>query len=253
MADATRKHLSELEQEIYSWQHDVEGFGLEGQEKLKQSTVLISRCGGLGGVVAYELAAAGIGKLILAHGGNIKPSDLNRQLLMTRAGIGHSRMDSIERRLKELNPDLEIQGVPENISDQNAGLLVEAADLVVDAAPLFEERYALNAASVRYGKPMVECAVYSLEAHMTVFQPGNTPCLKCLYPEQSTTWTRRFPVFGAVSGSLGSMAAMEAIKVIAGIGRPLFNELLSYDLQNVTFRRYKIRRDPECSLCGSGK
>ena len=109
MADATRKHLSELEQEIYSWQYDVEGFGLEGQEKLKQSTVLISRCGGLGGVVAYELAAAGIGKLILAHGGEIKPSDLNRQLLMTRDGIGHSRMDSIERRLKELNPDLEIQ------------------------------------------------------------------------------------------------------------------------------------------------
>ncbi len=250
MADATRKHLSELEQEIYSWQYDVEGFGLEGQEKLKQSTVLISRCGGLGGVVAYELAAAGVGKLILAHGGKIKPSDLNRQVLMTRDGIGHSRMDSIERRLKELNPDLEIQAVHENISDQNAASLVEASDLVVDAAPLFEERYALNAASVRYDKPMVECAVYSLEAHMTVFQPGKTPCLKCLYPQQSTTWTRRFPVFGAVSGSLGSMAAMETIKVLSGIGRPLFNELLSYDLQNVTFRRYKIRRDPECTVCG---
>lgn len=253
MADVTRKCLSELEQEIYSWQYDVDGFGLEGQEKLKQSTVLISRCGGLGGVVAYELAAAGIGKLILAHGGNIKPSDLNRQLLMTREGIGHSRMDSIVRRLKELNPDLEIRAVHENISEQNVEDLVESSDLVVDAAPLFEERYALNAASVRFGKPMVECAVYSLEAHLTVFQPGNTPCLKCLYPQQSTTWTRRFPVFGAVSGSLGSMAAMESIKVLSGIGQPLFNELLSYDLQNVTFRRYKIRRDPECPVCGSGK
>ena len=172
---------------------------------------------------------------------------------MTRDGIGHSRMDSVERRLKELNPDLEIHAVHENISDQNAESLVAEADLVVDAAPLFEERYALNAASVRHGVPMVECAVFSLEAHMTVFQPGKTPCLRCVYPEQSTTWTRRFPVFGAVSGSLGAMAAMESIKVLAGFGQPLYSELLSYDLQNVTFRRYKIRRDAKCPVCAGLK
>ncbi|HBP55695.1 MAG TPA: MoeZ/MoeB, partial [Verrucomicrobiales bacterium] len=113
MSFKEQKHLSPLEREIYSWQVDVDGFGLDGQEKLKNATVLISRCGGLGGVVAYELAAAGVGKMILAHAGNIKPSDLNRQLLMTRDRIGHSRMNSIEHRLKELNPDLEIQACPE--------------------------------------------------------------------------------------------------------------------------------------------
>jgi len=251
MTGAPPKRLSDTEHAIYAWQYDVPGFGPEGQEKLKNATVLISRCGGLGGVVAYELAAAGIGKMILAHGGNIKPSDLNRQLLMTREGIGSSRMESIVRRLKDLNPDLEIQPVSENISESNAEALVGQADIVVDAAPLFEERYALNAAAVSWGKPMVECAVYSLEAHLTVINPGQTPCLRCLYPEKSATWTRRFPVFGAVSGSLGSLAAMEVIKVLAGIGKPLYNVLLSYDLQDVTFRRYQIRRDQACPVCSS--
>ncbi len=251
MSAAEHKNLSQLEKEIYSWQCDVEGFGHEGQKKLKNATVLISRCGGLGGVVAYELAAAGIGKLILAHAGNIKPSDLNRQLLMTRNAIGQSRMESIIRRLKDLNPDIEIQACAENISETNADSLVKQADVVVDAAPLFEERYAMNDASVRLGKPMVEAAVFSLECHLTVIKPGETPCLRCLYPEKSTTWKRRFPVFGAVSGSLGSMAAMEVIKLLSGLGKPLQNTLLVYDLKDVSFRRYQIRRDPDCQVCSS--
>ncbi len=249
MSFKEQKHLSPLEREIYSWQVDVDGFGLDGQEKLKNATVLISRCGGLGGVVAYELAAAGVGKMILAHAGNIKPSDLNRQLLMTRDRIGHSRMNSIEHRLKELNPDLEIQACPENISTKNADILVQQADVVVDAAPLFEERYAMNDAAVRHRKLMIECAVFSLESHITTIWPGKTPCLRCLYPEKSTTWKRRFPVFGAVSGSLGSLAAMEVIKLIGGFGKPLLNVLLTYDLSDVSFRRYKIHRDPSCSVC----
>jgi molybdopterin/thiamine biosynthesis adenylyltransferase len=249
MSVTDHKELSPLEREIYSWQSDVEGFGPEGQDKLKNATVLISRCGGLGGVVAYELAAAGIGKMILAHAGNIKPSDLNRQLLMTREGIGRSRMESIERRLKELNPNLEIQACPENISESNAESLVKDADVVVDAAPLFEERYAMNDAAVKHSKPMVECAVFSLESHITTMQPGKTPCLRCLYPEKSTTWKRRFPVFGAVSGSLGSLAALEVIKLIGGFGKPLLNVLLTYDLSDVSFRRYKIQRDPSCPAC----
>ncbi|MBT5709169.1 MAG: HesA/MoeB/ThiF family protein, partial [Verrucomicrobia bacterium] len=121
----------------------------------------------------------------------------------------------------------------------------------VDAAPLFEERYALNEAAVKLGKPMVECAVYELEAHLTTIVPGVTPCLRCLYPEKSTTWTRRFPVFGAVSASLGGMAALEAMKVIAGFGQPLTGRLLSYDLKDLSFRTLRVRRNVDCSTCGS--
>lgn len=246
-----KKSLTELEAEIYSWQTPVTGFGLAGQEKLKGASVLVTRCGGLGGVVAYELAAAGVGRLVIAHAGNVKPSDLNRQLLMTRDWIGKPRVESIQRRLLDLNPDLELIAVPENASSSNAERLVSQVDLVVDAAPLFEERYALNEAAVKLGRPMVECAVYELEAHLTTIVPGVTPCLRCLYPEKSTTWTRRFPVFGAVSASLGGMAALEAMKVIAGFGQPMTGRLLTYDLKDLSFRTLRVRRNVDCSTCGS--
>jgi molybdopterin/thiamine biosynthesis adenylyltransferase len=243
--------LSPEEKSIYEWQMWVRDFGASGQEKLKSASVLVSRIGGLGGVVAYELAAAGIGKLILAHAGNIKPSDLNRQLLMTHAALGTSRVECAKRRLSELNPYLEIEAIPQNISWENAEEIVGKADLVVDCAPLFVERYAMNAAARNQGKPMVECAMHDLEAHITTFLPGKTGCLRCLFPEDSTDWKRQFPVFGAVSGTVGCMGAMEAIKVLAGFGEPLANRLLSFNLRTMEFRKYRIGPDPHCPVCSN--
>ena len=143
------------EERAYEWQMWVPEFGEEGQEKLKGASVLISRIGGLGGVVAYELAAAGVGRLVLAHAGDVKPSDLNRQLLMTHDGLGKSRVESAARRLRELNPRLEIEAVAENINEDNAATLVGSVDLVVDCAPLFEERFLLNREAKSQGKPLV--------------------------------------------------------------------------------------------------
>ncbi len=243
--------LTEEERAVYEWQLPVTGFGEAGQRRLKASSVLISRCGGLGGVVAYELAAAGIGRLVLAHAGQVKLNDLNRQILMTHAGVGSSRVESATRRLRELNPRLEILAVPENISEANAARLVGEADLVVDCAPLFEERYRMNHEAVRQRKPMVECAVYELEAHLTSFLPGRTPCLRCLYPEPPSGWTRKFPVFGAVAGAVGCLAAMEAIKILAGFGLPLFHQLMTWDLRDMNSRKYRIRRDPGCPECSA--
>ncbi len=245
----TAKPLNALEKEIYGWQMTVDGFGEVGQERLNGASVLVSRCGGLGGVVAYELAAAGVGRLVLAHGGNVKPSDLNRQLLMTRDWIGKPRMESIERRLKDLNPDLEILGVTSNINPENVEDLVGECDLVVDCAPLFEERYLLNEQAMAQGKVMVEAAVFEMDAHITTMMPGETPCLRCLYPEKSSAWTRRFPVFGAVSGTVGSMAALEAIKYLGGFGENLKNRLLNLDLRTMEMRTFRIQRDPKCEIC----
>lgn len=242
--------LTDQDRAVYEWQFDVAGFGEAGQEQLKRSSVLISRCGGLGGVVAYELAAAGVGRLILAHAGRVKPSDLNRQILMTHDWLGKPRVECAARRLQELNPSLDIVAVGENVNESNAARLVAQADLVVDCAPLFEERYALNREIVRQDKPMVECAVYELEGHLTVFLPGQTGCLRCLYAEKSTTWQRRFPIFGAVSGTAGAMAAMETIKVLAGLGSVLAGQLLVFHLRDMAFRRYRLRRNPECQDCG---
>lgn len=244
------KELTAEEREIYGWQMWIPGFGEEGQVRLRNASVLISRCGGLGGVVAYELAAAGIGRLVLAHAGNVKPSDLNRQILMTHAGIGTSRVESASQRLRELNPRLEIEAVAENVKQENAARLVGSVDLVVDCAPLFEERFLLNLEAVRQGKPMVEAAVHELEAHLTTFIPGRTPCLRCLYPDWPDYWRRQFPVFGAVSGTIGCMAAMEAIKVLARLGEPLVSRMLLMDLRGMGFRTVRIHRDRSCPVCG---
>ncbi len=245
--------LTDEERAVYEWQMWTPDFGEAGQERLKGASVLISRCGGLGSVVAYELAAAGVGRLVIAHAGNVKPSDLNRQLLMTHAGLGKSRVESAARRLRELNPRLEVVPVDENLNDDNAGRLVGEVDLVVDCAPLFEERFLMNREAVRQGKTMVECAMYELEANITTIWPGRTPCLSCLFPEPPPTWKREFPVFGAVSGSVGCMGAMEAIKVLAGFGDPLYGKLLTYDLRTMQFRELAIRRDPDCAVCGTAK
>ncbi|MBI2439744.1 MAG: HesA/MoeB/ThiF family protein [Lentisphaerae bacterium] len=243
--------LTDEERIVYQWQLDVPDFGLAGQERLKGASALISRVGGLGGLVAYELAAAGIGRLVLAHAGNITLSDLNRQLLMTHAAVGASRVECAARRLKELNPRLEIETVNENISAANAEGLVEKVDLVVDCAPLFDERFAMNQAAVRQGKPLVECAMYELQAQITTILPGRTPCLACLYPERPAAWARRFPVFGAVSGTVGCLGALEAIKVLCGLGEPLAGRLLTMDLRTMRFRLLTVRRRRGCQVCGN--
>lgn len=241
--------LSKEEKEVYEWQMWVSGFGEAGQERLRGASVLISRIGGLGGVVAYELAAAGVGRLVLAHAGNIKPSDLNRQLLMTYDGLGTSRVESAKARLGHLNPRLEVEAVPENISEQNVERLVRSVDLVVDCAPLFEERFLLNREAVRQGKPLVECAMFELEGQLTTILPGKTPCLSCLYPESPERWKRDFPVFGAVSGTVACLGAMEAIKVLSDLGEPLAGFLLTYNLRDMSFRKLRVRRNPDCPIC----
>lgn len=244
--------LTDEERSIYQWQLWVDGFGEAGQERLKGASVLISRVGGLGSLVAYELAAAGIGKLVLAHAGCVKPSDLNRQILMTHAWIGKPRLESARRRLLELNPRMEVVCFEENVNSSNAAELVAQADLVVDCAPLFEERLALNRAIVTQRKPMVECAMYEMEASLTTIIPGRTPCLACLIPEPPANWRREFPVFGAVSGAIGCMAAMEAVKVLCDLGEPLLGQFVTMDLRTMTFAKRTIMQNRTCAVCHPG-
>jgi molybdopterin-synthase adenylyltransferase len=248
-----RTPLTDTERSTYEWQMWVPDFGEQGQEALKAATVLVSRVGGVGGTVAYYLAAAGVGKLILCHAGNLKQSDLHRQILMRQDRVGQSRVDTAAQRLKELNPRVEIQAVAENISESNASELGRSADLIVSCAPLFEERLAMNRAAIQHNKPLVDCAMYELDAQITTVVPHQTPCLACLYPTKPETWKREFPVFGAVSGMIGAVGAMEAIKVLSGIAAPLNNELLTCSLRDMTFRKIKIRRNPACTVCASAE
>jgi len=243
--------LTDVERATYEWQIWTRDFGEEGQAKLKNATALVSRVGGLGGPVAQELAAAGIGKLILAHGGNLKHSDLNRQILMTHDWLGKPRVECAKRRLKDLNPRLEIEAVPENVSEANAEELVGKADIVFDCAPLFQERFAMNRACVRQRKPLIDCAMFELEGQVTTIVPGETPCLECIYPELPPAWKREFPVFGAVSCAAACIGVMEGIKLLSGMKVALKSAMLYFDLRAMKFRRIPLTRRGDCPVCGS--
>jgi len=229
----------------------IPDFGEEAQYKLKESSVLVTRAGGLGGTVAFYLAAAGVGKLVVAHGGNLTRSNLNRQILMTHDWVGKPRAEKIRETLLRFNGDLALEVLAENATEGNAAHWVEGVDLVCDCPPTFEERYALNKAIVYARKPMVEAAMNSMECHLTVIVPGKTPCLSCLYPEPPSWWEPLgFPVLGAVSGAVACLAAIEAIKMLTGIGEPLAGKLLQMDTLAHEYRKFNIRRDPKCKVCG---
>ncbi len=248
MADPSA--LSDEERAIYQWQLWVDGFGESGQLRLKNASVLVSRCGGVGGTLAFQLAAAGVGRIILAHAGNLRLDDLNRQLLMSHAGLGQSRVEQAARRLREFNPHVAIVPIDENISEVNVNRLVEQADLIACCAPLFSERLLLNRAAVEQKKPLVDCAMYQLEGQLTTVLPGKGPCLACLYPTEPTEWKRHFPVFGAVAGTIGSLGTLEAIKVLAGFGEPLVGKLLVCDLADMSFKKLQFSRNDACPVCG---
>jgi molybdopterin/thiamine biosynthesis adenylyltransferase len=160
-------------------------------------------------------------------------------------------VESARQRLRDLNPHVELELVAENISEGNAAKLIERCDLVVSAAPLFTERLLMNREAVFQNKPLVDSAMYELEGRLMTVLPGRSACLACLYPEPPPHWTRKFPVFSAVSCAVGSLAAMEAIKILAGLGEPLAGKLLTFDLRDMSFRTVAISRRADCAVCGA--
>ena len=234
----------------YAWQHDVSGFGSEGQARLRDATVLVSRVGGVGGTVALYLAAAGVGRLVLAHAGELRLNDLNRQILMNTPALGRPRAEVAEATLASFNPEVVVEAIPANIDAENAAAIVGLCDLVVSAAPLFSERLAMNQAAVASGTPLVDAAMYDMEARLFVRETSSDPCLACLYPDEPPLWKRRFPVLGAVPGTIGSLAAVAAIQVLTGMPRPAAGRLTHLDFTTLTLRQIAISRRADCPVCG---
>lgn len=243
-------NLTPTELERYHRQMMLPGFGEEAQRKLRASTVLVTGVGGLGGTAALYLAVAGVGRLILVRGGELRQDDMNRQILMTDDWVGKPRVIKAKETLAAINPDVEIEAISEYVTASNVDSLVLQADIALDCAHNFEERDLLNAACVRWRKPMVEAAMNGMEAYLTTIIPGKTPCLSCLFPEKPD-WDRRgFGVLGAVSGTLACLTALEAIKVITGVGDPLFSQLFTMDLGTMNFAKRRSYHDPNCPVCG---
>jgi len=243
--------LTDLDREVYKRQIQLPGFGEAAQVKLRNSSALISRVGGLGGPVSLYLAMAGIGKVVLAHGGDLTPSNMNRMLLMKFDHIGQPRAEVMKDQFARLAPSTEVVVIADHADDAKALEWVSQVDIVCDCSPSFEERFALNKACVQLGKPMVEAAMYGMEGTLTTIVPGETPCLQCLVPEKPSYWhPLGFPVLGAVSASLGCLAALEAIKLLTGYGQTLKGKMLAYDAEEMEFMKFPVTRRADCPVCG---
>jgi molybdopterin-synthase adenylyltransferase len=243
--------LTPTELERYRRQIMLPGFGEEAQRKLKSVTALVTGVGGLGGTAALYLAVAGIGKLILVRGGDLRLDDMNRQILMTHDTVGKPRVLKAKETLTNINPDVEVETVFDYITAENVDTLLASTDITLDCAHNFTERDLLNEACIRWRKPMVEAAMNGMEAYLTTIVPGQTGCLTCLFPEKPE-WDRRgFSVLGAVPGTLACLAALEAIKLITGFARPLLSQLLTMDLGRLEFTKHRAYRDPNCPVCGN--
>jgi molybdopterin/thiamine biosynthesis adenylyltransferase len=244
--------LSAFELERYSRQVRIDGFGVEGQRRLKASSVLISRVGGVGGTIVSLLVRAGVGRVVVAHPGVIVPEYLNRWLWAGPADLGKPVTEVLTERLKAINPDVEVLAVPTSVCEAPLADLVSQVDLIADGAPLFEERYAMNQEAVRQRKPLVTGAMFSTEGYVTTIIPGETPCLACVYPEKPDYWTsiEVFPAIGPGPVTVGTTVAMEAIKVLTGFGQPLKHVLWFFDLETTHVRRLSISRRADCAVCG---
>jgi len=242
--------LNHMNQERYRRQLMLHGFTNDHQRWLGNSTALVAGVGGLGGTAALYLAAAGIGRLILVHAGNLTSSNMNRQVLMKHKAIGKSRVVQAKKTIREMNPDVEIETVDDRITDANVENLLRTARIALSARPNFSERRTLNRACIEKGIPMVEAAMNGMEGYLFNVLPGVSPCIHCVYPEDDPSWQEMgFPVLGAVSGMLGCMMALEAIKLLTGYGKPMLSEMLVFNTFDMDFRKVRIPRDEHCEVC----
>lgn len=226
--------------------------GGPGQQKLKAARVLIVGAGGLGSPAALYLAAAGVGKIVLADPDRVDLSNLQRQVIYGGADLGRPKVAAAADRLRDLNPHVVVTGFNGAFDEASAEQLVEGVDLVLDGTDDFGVRFCVNAACVRHGKPLVSGAIGRWTGQVGVF--GRQPCYRCLVPEipPDAETCVAVGVVGALAGVIGSMMALEAVKLIAGAGEPLAGRLLIYDALAADTRTVRVAGDPDCPVCGGG-
>jgi molybdopterin/thiamine biosynthesis adenylyltransferase/rhodanese-related sulfurtransferase len=227
--------------------------GVAGQTKLLESKVLLLGAGGLGSPAALYLAAAGVGTLGIVDMDEVDASNLQRQILHNMDRIGERKVDSAKKTLTGLNPDVNVVTYDTRLSAENVLDLIDGYDVIVDGADNFPSRYLLNDASLKKRIPVVHGSIFRFEGQVTVFDPYNGPCYRCMIPEpppaELAPSCAEAGVLGVLPGIIGSIQALEAIKLILGLGDPLRGRLLAYDAMEESFRTFKVLRDPNCPAC----
>jgi sulfur-carrier protein adenylyltransferase/sulfurtransferase len=245
--------LTAEQRDRYSRHLLVPEIGLEGQMKLLDARVLCLGAGGLGSPIALYLAAAGIGTLGIVDDDVVDLSNLQRQVIHTTASVGTPKVDSAERAVKDLNPDVEVIKYQTRMDASNIMEIIEGYDVIVDGVDNFPTRYLLNDASVRLGIPVVSAAILGFEGQLSVFAPHDGPCYRCLFPvpppAELAPSCGANGVLGVLPGTMGMLQATEVIKLITGSGTPLIGRLLMYDALDASTTELKVRRDPDCPVC----
>jgi sulfur-carrier protein adenylyltransferase/sulfurtransferase len=229
--------------------------GEQGQLKLLDSKVLLIGAGGLGSPASLYLAAAGVGRIGIVDADVVDESNLQRQIVHSTDRLGEAKVDSARRTIEALNPDVQVVSYKERLTSENVErILADGWDVIVDGADNFPTRYLVNDASVWHGIPVVHGSIYRFEGQVTVFQPGAGPCYRCLFPAppppELAPSCAEGGVLGVLPGVIGSLQANEALKLALGIGESLVGRLLLFDALAAEFTEVKLRRDPDCPVCG---
>ncbi len=259
----TPAQLSDAQRDRYSRHLLLPEVGEAGQAKLLKAKVLLIGAGGLGAPSSLYLAAAGIGTLGLVDADTVDASNLQRQVIHATSRLGMSKVDSAEQVIKDLNPDVKVVGYKERVDSSNVERIFKDWDVIVDGTDNFPTRYLVNDASVFLGKPVVHGSIFRFDGQLTTFVPPSAakklglepgPCYRCLYPEPPPPHLapscQEAGVLGILPGVIGVLQATEAVKLVLGIGEPLIGRLLTYDSLKMKFRELKLRRNPECPVCG---
>jgi molybdopterin/thiamine biosynthesis adenylyltransferase len=225
-------------------------FSIEGQLRLKNSTALVTRVGGMGGPAALALVMAGVGRVIIAHGGRMISPDLNRQVLGSEGVLGKPRARHFAQYLRSMNRFVTVEAIDHEPDDHEALELAGRVDVVVSCPPGFEERLRLSRAAVRAGVPLIDAAQWGMTGTLIAVDPGRTACLRCVYPEDPP-FEEHFPVVGAIAAAVGALAALEAIKILSQTGKPMFGRLWTIDSYQARTLMVELSRDPNCPCCGS--
>ena len=240
--------LTKDEIERYDRQLMIRGWGIKGQKRLKTSRVAVVGVGGLGSPAAIYLATAGIGELVLIDKDVVELSNLNRQILHWDQDVGLLKVESAKNKIQKLNKNVKVETIKGEINRINIIGFIKGMDVVIDALDNFRTRYILNEACVKLNIPLVHAGVYGFTGQLTTILPKRGPCLKCIFPRPPRE-LQKFPVVGVTPGIIGAMEALEAIKIITGIGTPLVGKLLIFDGEDFTIEIVNVQRNEKCPVC----
>ena len=260
----TLTHITRIAPEDVTLSHDeirrysrhliMPEVGIQGQRKLKAASVLLIGTGGLGSPLALYLAAAGIGRIGLVDYDVVDETNLQRQVIHFSSDVGRTKLDSAAGKMSDLNPYLVIDKHNTPLTSENALELIAGYDVIIDGTDNFPTRYLVNDACVILGKPNVYGSIFRFDGQLTVFDAKQGPCYRCMFPEPPPPGLvpscAEGGVLGILPGTIGTLQATEAIKLILGIGEPMIGRMLLYDALNMSFDMIKIRKNPKCPVCG---